>query len=167
MLRLKTVICPGSFDPITNGHMDIIRRASGLFEQVIVVVAYNLEKTGHFTPQERRDMIVKVLQTETGMDNVTVELWSGLLVDFVRERHASAIVKGLRAVSDFEYEFQMALTNSKLLPGCETIFLTPAAQHMYLSSSIVRQVGRLGGDISAFVPRCVLADIQNKLFVKD
>lgn len=163
---MRTVICPGSFDPITNGHMDIIRRASGLFDKVIVVVAYNVEKHGYFTPQERRDMIVEVVLHEQGMDNVSVELWSGLLVNFVREHNACAIVKGLRAVSDFEYEFQMALTNSNLLPGCETIFLTPAAQNMYLSSNIVRQVAGLGGDIEAFVPECVLDDIKSKLFVK-
>ena len=163
---MKTVICPGSFDPITNGHMDIIRRASGLFDKVIVVVAYNLEKHGYFTPEERRDMIMKALSHEDGMENVTVELWNGLLVDFVSQKGASAIVKGLRAVSDFEYEFQMALTNSKLLPGCETIFLTPCAQNMYLSSNIVRQVAGLGRDIHDFVPECVLTDINNKLLAK-
>lgn len=160
---MKTVVCPGSFDPVTNGHLDIIRRASRLFDKVIVVVAHNVEKSGFFTPQERVELINKVLASEPGIKNVTVELWSGLLVDFVRRCNAAAIVKGLRAVSDFEYEFQMALTNRQLSPDCETIFFTPSAQNMYLSSNIVRQVASLGGDISEFVPHIVLNDIVAKL----
>lgn len=161
---MKTVVCPGSFDPVTNGHMDIIRRAAGLFDRVIVLIAHNQEKTGSFSPQERKSMLETALAEELDLrDRVTVELWEGLLVDFLRQRDACTVVKGLRAVSDFEYEFQMALTNSKLLPGCETIFLTPSARNMYLSSSIVRQVCRLGGDVSGFVPPSVMNDIVAKL----
>lgn len=160
---MKTIVCPGSFDPVTNGHLDIIRRASGLFDRVIVLVAYNMEKHGYFAPQERVAMLEKVLTAEPGLQNVSVESYSGLLVDFLRERGATAIVKGLRAVSDFEYEFQMALTNKKLLPQCETVFLTPSAENMYLSSNIVRQVGCLGGEIREFVPAAVYNDILEKL----
>lgn len=160
---MKTVVCPGSFDPITNGHLDIIRRASGLFDHVIVLVANNIAKNGHFTPQERVEMIQEVLENEPSLGNVEVRLFSGLLVDFLREHSIAAIVKGLRAISDFEYEFQMALTNKKMYGDCETIFLTPKANNMYLSSSIVRQVGSLGGDISDFVPACVHDTIKKKL----
>ena len=157
---MRTVICPGSFDPVTNGHLDIIQRASGLFDRVIVLVAANQEKKNFFTPEERREMILKVTKN---LPNVEVDVFSGLLVDYVRDRQACAIVKGLRAVSDFEYEFQMAMTNHKLYPDCETIFFTPSPRNMYLSSSIVRQVGGLGGDISSFVPACILEEIQRKL----
>ncbi len=157
---MKTVICPGSFDPVTNGHLDIIQRASGLFDRVIVLLAANQEKKNYFTPEERREMICKVTRD---LPNVEVDVFSGLLVDYVREQGACAIIKGLRAVSDFEYEFQMALTNHKLYPHCETIFFTPSPRNMYLSSSIVRQVGGLGGDISGFVPACILDEIREKL----
>lgn len=163
MSKSRTVVCPGSFDPVTNGHLDIIRRASGLFDHVIVLIAHNVDKSGCFDPEHRRRLLEKVIADEGDLGNVTVELWSGLLVDFVRERGADAVVKGLRAVSDFEYEFQMALTNRRLLPDCETIFFTPSAHNMYLSSNIVRQVCSLGGDISEFVPHCVLDDIVAKL----
>lgn len=159
----KIIVCPGSFDPVTNGHLDIIRRASGLFDRVIVLVAYNMQKQGCFTPAERVAMLQEVLASHPELDNVTVESYSGLLVDFLRDKNATAIVKGLRAVSDFEYEFQMALTNKKLLPQCETVFLTPSAENMYLSSSIVRQVCRLGGEIRAFVPPEIHDDIVAKL----
>ena len=157
---MKTVICPGSFDPITNGHLDIIQRTSGLFDRVIVLVAANQEKKNYFTPEERQEMIRKAT---ADLPNVEVEYFDGLLVDYVRDHGACAIIKGLRAVSDFEYEFQMAMTNHKLYPDCETIFFTPSPRNMYLSSSIVRQVGGLGGDISCFVPACLLEEIRDKL----
>ena len=156
----KTAICPGSFDPITNGHLDIIKRASTLFDKVIVLVVINPVKTAAFTPQERAEMIS--VATE-GMPNVEVDTYNGLLVDYLRQVGATAIVKGLRAVSDFEYEFQMALTNKMLLPYAETVFLTTSAQNMYLSSSIVKQVAQFGGDISEFVPRRLHKRIKERL----
>ena len=157
---MKTVVCPGSFDPITNGHLDIIQRASGLFGRVIVLVAYNADKHATFTVEERKSMIRRAVAQ---YPNVEVDAFDGLLVDYIRQHRASAIVKGLRAMSDFEYEFQMALTNRRLLPGCETLFFTTSGENMYLSSSIVRQVGGLGGDISAFVPACLREEIARKL----
>lgn len=156
----KIAICPGSFDPITNGHLDIIKRASTLFDKVIVLVVINPVKTAAFTPQERAEMIS--VATE-GMLNVEVDTYNGLLVDYLRQVGATAIVKGLRAVSDFEYEFQMALTNKMLLPYAETVFLTTSAQNMYLSSSIVKQVAQFGGDISEFVPRRLHKRIKERL----
>ena len=156
----KIAICPGSFDPITNGHLDIIKRASTLFDKVIVLVVINPVKTAAFTPQERAEMIS--VATE-GMPNVEVDTYNGLLVDYLRQVGATAIVKGLRAVSDFEYEFQMALTNKMLLPYAETVFLTTSAQNMYLSSSIVKQVAQFGGDISEFVPRRLHNRIKERL----
>ena len=159
---MKTVVCPGSFDPITNGHMDIIRRASGIFDRVIVLVASTQEKRCFFTARERADMIRRVV-LEEGLPNVEVDQDDGLLVNYIQRVGAVAIVKGLRAVSDFEYEFQMSLTNHKLLPECETIFFTTSSRNMYLSSSIVRQVGQLGGDITGFVPPCVYEQIHKKL----
>ena len=155
---MKTVVCSGSFDPITNGHLDIIQRASSLFDHVIVLVAANQEKHSHFTLEERKSMIEEVI---SDLPNVEVDIFGGLLVDYIREKEAVAIVKGLRAVSDFEYEFQMAMTNQKLCPSCDTLFFTPSPQNMYLSSSIVRQVAALGGDITGFVPACLTEKIKN------
>jgi len=163
---MKTVVCPGSFDPITNGHMDIIRRASGIFDKVIVLVASNQEKKNFFSTGERVEMIRRVVREE-GLQNVEVDQDDGLLVNYIQRVGAVAIVKGLRAVSDFEYEFQMALTNHKLLPECETIFFTTSSKNMYLSSSIVRQVGKLGGDITQVVPPCVYEQIHSKVTQKE
>ena len=163
---MKTVVCPGSFDPITNGHMDIIRRAGDLFDRVIVLVASNQEKKCFFTADERVEMIRRVIEEEK-LDNVEADRDDGLLVNYVRRVGAVAIVKGLRAISDFEYEFQMSLINRKLLPGCETIFFTTSPKNLYLSSSIVRQVGGLGGDITQFVPSCVYQQIFNKVTQKE
>lgn len=156
----RIAICPGSFDPITKGHQDIIRRASMLFDKVIVVVSANAEKKPIFSLDERAEMIAMVCRDYT---NVEVDKFSGLLVDYVREKSAVAIVKGLRAVSDFDYEFQMALTNRKLLPYAETVFLTPSSDNMYLSSSIVRQVAQFGGDITGFVPRRILGRVLERM----
>ena len=159
---MKIAVCPGSFDPVTKGHLDIIKRASKLFDSVIVVVMSNSAKSPLFTQVERMELLQRTIAA-AGIDNVTVDCYDGLLADYVQMRHATAIVKGLRAMSDFEYEFQMALTNRKIYPEAETVFLTTAAENMYLSSSLVKQVGRLGGDISDFVPACILPDITNKI----
>lgn len=158
---MKLAICPGSFDPVTLGHLDIITRASKLFDKVIVVVMTNATKTPLFTHVERMNLLHRVIE-EAGIENVTVDCYDGLLADYAKMRNATAIVKGLRAVSDFEYEFQMALTNRKLYPEAETVFLTTAAENLYLSSSLVKQIARFGGEISDFVPACILPEITEK-----
>ena len=159
---MKIAVCPGSFDPVTLGHLDIIRRASQLFDRVIVVVMSNASKSPLFSQVERMTLLRRAIE-EAGIEGVVVDCYDGLLADYVRMREATAIVKGLRAMSDFEYEFQMALTNRKLNAEAETVFLTTTADHMYLSSSLVKQVARLGGDISDFVPACILGDIIEEL----
>ena len=156
---MRLAICPGSFDPVTNGHLDVIQRAARLFDKVVVLVAVNAGKHGVFSHEERCDMLRRAT---AHLPNVEVDSYEGLLADYARERHAAAIVKGLRAMSDFEYEFQMALTNRKLNNEVETVFLTTSAEYMYLSSSLVKEVARLGGDIKEFVPPCVAQDIVNK-----
>ncbi|MBQ8724608.1 MAG: pantetheine-phosphate adenylyltransferase [Oscillospiraceae bacterium] len=157
----RIAVCPGSFDPVTLGHLDIITRASTLFDRVIVLVSVNVMKSNFsFSLEERKNMVRSV----TGnLPNVTVESFDGLLADYVKQVGAIAIVKGLRAVSDFEYEFQMALANKKLYDGAETVFLTTAAENMYLSSSVVKQIANFGGDISHFVPEQILDDIRKRL----
>ncbi len=157
---MKIAICPGSFDPVTKGHIDIITRASSLFDKVIVVVAVNSKKTTAFSAVERLNMLRKVT---ADLDNVTVDICDGLLAEYAREHGAKAIVKGLRAVSDFEYEFQMALANKKLYPDAETVFLTTASENMYLSSSVVKQIAHFGGDITGLVPDVLIDEIKNGL----
>lgn len=159
---MKLAICPGSFDPVTLGHLDIITRASKLFDKVIVVVMSNAAKSPLFTQVERMELLQTAI-AEAGITNVTVDCYDGLLAEYAKVRQATAIVKGLRAVSDFEYEFQMALTNRKMYPEAETVFLTTSAENLYLSSSLVKQVARLDGDISDFVPACILPKIKDKL----
>ena len=153
-------ICPGSFDPVTYGHLDIITRASNMCYKVIVVVASNTSKNSSFTPSERVEMIKKCIPD---LENVSVVHYGGLLADYAAEVGATAIIKGLRAMSDFEYEFQMALTNKKLNPNVETLFLTTAAENMYLSSSMVKQIALMGGDISSFVPDVIKQDIIDRI----
>ena len=155
-----TAVCPGSFDPVTYGHLDIIRRAASMFDRVIVLVVTNLAKQPMFTKEERMDFLRRAT---SGLDNVEVDSYGGLLADYTREHDARVIVKGLRAMSDFEYEFQMALTNRRLNPEAETVFLTTTAENMYLSSSLVKQVAVLGGEIRDFVPACIVADIRQKI----
>lgn len=157
---MKTVICSGSFDPVTVGHIDIITRASKMFDKIIVAVLHNMNKQACFTAEER----VRLLEKATSdLPNVEVTSFDGLLADFAAQKNATAIVRGLRALSDFEYEFQMALTNKKFNPELETIFLTTRSENMFLSSSIVKQVAQLGGDISSFVPECVHDEIIERL----
>lgn len=159
-MKNKIAIYPGSFDPVTLGHLDIIHRAAKLFDKLIVVVMVNPAKKCSFSPEERVDLIK---QCTFDLDNVIVEFSDGLLADYAKEKNAGAIIKGLRALSDFEYEFQMALTNSKLNPEVETLFLTTKAENMYLSSSMVRQIASMGGDISGFVPDIIHKQIINRL----
>ena len=158
---MKIAVCPGSFDPITLGHLDIITRAAKLFDKVIVLVSVNPAKTNcAFTIEERVRFIEQVTAE---LPNVCVDSSDGLLADYLRAKGACAIVKGLRAVSDFEYEFQMSLANKMLNPEAETVFFTAAAENMYLSSSIVKQIASFGGDIRNFVPACILEEIQARL----
>lgn len=160
---MRIAVCPGSFDPVTLGHLDIVRRAAHLFDQVIVLVTLNPKKQALFTPEERCALLRRV----TGdLPNVLVDSHDGLLVDYLKAHQADVIVKGLRAMSDYEYEFQMALTNRQLYPDAETVFLTTSLERMYLSSSLVKQIAHFGGDISGLVPPEIIDDIQNK-FRKD
>ena len=162
---MKTAIYPGSFDPITNGHLSIMLRASQLFDKVIVAVLKNSSKSPTFTAEERVDLIKTVLK-DNDVSNVEVISFSGLLADCCKEVGAKHIVKGLRALSDFEYEFQMALTNKKINDAIETIFFTTEQEYMYLSSSIVKEVAKYGGDIEEFVPRSIVPSIVKKLGAK-
>ena len=145
----KIAIYPGSFDPITNGHVDVIERALNIFDGLIVAVAINPEKKSFFSTADRLKMIKLSL---SHLPNVTVESFDGLLAEYARQKKVRSIVRGMRALSDFDYEFQMALTNRKLDPGLETVFLMTDAQYSYLSSSLVNQIARLGGDVSNLVP---------------
>ncbi len=161
MRDMKTVICPGSFDPVTNGHLDIISRSSALFDKVIVVVMKNPSKKNFcFTPEERADLIRRCTKDFT---NVEVDTYEGLLAEYAREKGAVAVVKGLRAVSDFEYEFQQAQMNKKLNSQLETVFINTRVENLYLSSSAVKQICELGGDISDFVPHEIRDDIVKRI----
>jgi len=156
---MSKVIYPGTFDPITNGHIDIVDRCLKLFDRVIVAVGYQVEKSPLFTVDERLEMMHEVLKERK---NVDVDTFKGLLVDYADSEGAVAVVRGLRAVSDFEYEFQMALMSRKLLPSVERIFLVPAEEHVYLSSSVVKEIAGLGGDVSQFVPSIVAERLKAK-----
>ena len=156
---MSIAICPGSFDPVTLGHLDIINRAAHLFDRVIVLVMSNRSKKDSlFTVEERMELLERSIK----FDNVKIDTYDGLLVNYAKEKGAVAIVKGLRAMSDFEYEFQQALTNKELNPDVETVFLTTEGRNMYLSSSMVKEVCTLGGDISAFVPAEIAKDINKR-----
>ena len=156
---MRRAVYPGSFDPVTNGHLDIIARASHLFDEVLVAVAQNEAKSGLFKAEER----VRMLKGNVGCHpNVQVTFFEGLLVDFARKVDAKVIVRGLRAISDFEFEFQMALMNRKLTPEVETIFLMPAEECTYLSSRIVKEIARLGGEVTSFVPNSVAEALREK-----
>ena len=157
---MNIAIVPGSFDPVTNGHLDIIRRTSGLFDTVYVSILSNSSKTPLFTIEERINLIQRVTKD---IPNVKVESFTGLLVDYAREKNAKFIVKGLRAVSDYEYEVQMSLTNKQLAPEIETFFITTNSKYAYLSSSIVKEVAKYGGDITEMVPPEIIEDIKEKI----
>ncbi len=156
---MKTIVYPGTFDPITNGHVDLVERASRLFDHVIVAIASSKRKAPLFDMDERIDLARNAL---SHFNNVKVIGFNYLLVNFVKDQNADAILRGLRAVSDFEYEFQLANMNRALSPEIESIFLTPSEKLSYISSSLVKEIGLLGGDIDAFVPQCV----QDALAVK-
>jgi pantetheine-phosphate adenylyltransferase len=160
---MKIAVYPGSFDPITNGHEDIIKRASGIFDELIVAVLVNPDKKGLFRIEERVELIKKVVAP---YPNVKVESFSGLLINFMKAKKAEVIIKGLRAVSDFEYEFQMALMNSKLSPTVETLFMMTSAQYSYLSSSAVKQVAMFGGCIKGLVPDVILGEVVKRAIKK-
>ena len=159
---MKTAIYPGSFDPITLGHLNIIKRAAVCFDKLIVCVLVNSEKVnrGLFTPEERADLIRRVVAK---LPNVEVDCSSTLLAEYARQRRACTLVKGLRAVSDYENELQMALINRKLNPRLETMFLPSSTKYTYVSSSMVKEMARYGADLSDFVPREIIADIQEKM----
>ena len=157
----RIAVYPGTFDPITNGHLDIIKRAAQLFDNVIVLVSVNLNKETVFDTIERENLIALATRH---LNNVTVDSWNGLLADYVGEHDACAIVKGVRAVTDFEYEFQQALVNKTIYSSAETIFIPTSAENMYLSSSVVRQIASFGGSIDDFVPKCILDNITPKLY---
>jgi pantetheine-phosphate adenylyltransferase len=157
---ITTAIYPGTFDPITNGHIDLVMRASKLFNKVIVAVAINPGKKPAFNLTERVDLAKQCL---IGLDNVEVCGFEGLLIDVANQKQAKVIIRGLRAVSDFEHEFQLAGMNRRMRPEIETLFLTPAEQFTYISSSLVREIAALGGDVSEFVAPCVMTALKAKL----
>ena len=158
-LAMRRAIYPGSFDPVTNGHLDVIERARKLFDEVVVAVASNDEKQPLFGLQERLDLLQ---QTIGKIDSIRIAQFDGLLVEFALEQKAVAVIRGLRAVSDFEFEFQMALMNRKLEGAVETIFLMPKDEYTYLSSRIIKEIARLGGDVSGFVPAPVAKALKSK-----
>ncbi len=158
-MKTTIAIYPGTFDPITYGHIDVVERATEIFSKVVVLVARNTSKTPLFTGDERAAMIREVFRNRR---TVEVDLFDGLLVDYARRHRATVIVRGLRAVSDFEYEFQMALTNRKLAKTIDTVFLVPHEKYTYLNSTIVREVARLGGDVSDFVPPGIRSRLLKK-----
>jgi pantetheine-phosphate adenylyltransferase len=155
----RRAIYPGTFDPLTNGHKDLVRRAAGIFDEVLVAIASNPGKTPLFTPEERVDLTRRVL---ADIPNVSVAGYHGLTADFMRENGIHIVVRGLRAVSDFEFEFQLANMQRHLLPGIETVFLTPQEQFTFISSTLVREIAIYGGNVSQFVDPIVAAELRRK-----
>ncbi len=159
---MKTAICPGSFDPVTLGHLDIISRAANMFDKVMVAVLVNPSKHTMFSVVERKEMLIHAI-TQKQLRNAEVVAFDGLLIDCAKKYNAKTIVKGLRAISDFEYEFQMSLMNKSLSSEIETVFLTTNLKYMYLSSSVVKQIANLGADVSQFVPTSALNKLSEKI----
>ena len=163
----RIAIYPGTFDPITNGHLDIIRRASELFDEVIVALARNSQKTPLLSESERQGLIeAALIESCSDRTNIRSDAFQGLLIDYARMMGATAVVRGLRALSDFEYEFQMALMNRKLAPEVTTVFLMPHEQYTYLNSTIIRELAHHGKDVSDFVPKVVADALKKKFEVK-
>lgn len=159
----KIAIYPGSFDPFTNGHIDLVERATRIFDLVIVTVAVNSKKETLFTGPEREQLIKGAIKDKPWSDNVEVEQFTGLLINFAEEKNATALLRGVRQISDFEYEFQMALTNRRLSPNLDTLFLMPDENHAITSSSIVKEVASWGGNITSFVPPNIHEAILKKM----
>ncbi len=159
-MKSIVAIYPGSFDPVTNGHLDLIARGARIFDRLVVAVLQNLDKAPLFSARERAEMLREVTRD---WPNVEVDLFDGLLVDYVRRRNAQVILRGIRAISDYEYEFQMALMNRRLEPNVETVFMMPAEQYIYLSSRLVREVAQLGGPIEGLVPPLVVERLKSKV----
>jgi len=159
-MKTSVAIYPGSFDPVTNGHLDLIERGQKMFDRLIVAVLKNLEKEPLFTVAERVDMLREVTHR---WDSVEIDVFEGLLVDYARKRNAGVILRGIRAISDYEYELQMALMNRKLEPGLETVFMLPAESYSYLSSKVVREIAQLGGPLTGLVPPVVEQRLRSKV----
>lgn len=160
---MRIAVYPGSFDPITKGHLDIIKRASKMFDKVIVAVVKNQSKKPMFSFEERRELILRSVESVGWVDNIEVEEFQGLLVDFMHQHNSKIIVKGLRFVSDFEYEFQQALTNRKLDEEIETMFMVTCYKYSYLSSSIVKEICMLGGDVTDMLPEAIIDDVSEQI----
>ncbi|MCX7940626.1 MAG: pantetheine-phosphate adenylyltransferase [Endomicrobia bacterium] len=160
-MKQKIVVYPGSFDPPTNGHIDLIERASRIFDKVIILIMVNIQKNYTFTVEERVEMLNNIFKKRK-FKNVSVDVYKGLLVDYLKKNKLNIVLRGLRAVSDFEYEFQMVLTNRKMFDRMETIYLMPDVRWTYLSSSLVKEIANFGGDISDFVPSEIVSTIRRK-----
>lgn len=163
---MKIGIYPGSFDPITLGHLDILVRASGLVDKLIIGVLINNAKKPLFTAEERVKLIEQVIKENTNLKSIEVQAFNGLLIDYAAQKNASIIVRGLRAITDFEYELQIAQTNHKLNPKIDTVFFTTSVEYSYLSSSAVKEIASFGGDIRQFVPECIVQAVYDKYKIK-
>lgn len=162
-MKAKIAVYPGTFDPVTYGHIDLIKRASRIFDKLIVAVAHNKPKRALFSVRQRVDMLSDVVRD---MNNVVIDDFDGLVVEYVKKQGSSVMIRGLRMLSDFEYEFQMALTNRKLAGDIETIFMMPHEEYSYISSRLIKEAGALGADLSKFIPKACIAALESKLKVK-